>query len=159
ELQIGGAGLAHGYHKRPDLTAEKFTPDRFSATAGQRLYQTGDMARYLPDGTIEFLGRIDHQVKLRGFRIELGEIEAVLAQHSAVHEAVVIVREDVPGDKRLVAYVRYEPEQPPAIPALLEAVRAKLPEYMVPSAIVLLETFPLTPNGKLDRRALPAPAV
>ena len=118
ELHIGGAGLAHGYLKRPELTAEKFLPDQFSATAGQRLYQTGDLTRYLPDGAIEFLGRIDHQVKLRGFRIELGEIEAVLAQQAAVHEVVVVVREDVPGDKRLVAYVRYEPERPPDISEL-----------------------------------------
>jgi amino acid adenylation domain-containing protein len=167
ELYMGGAGLARGYLKRPDLTAERFVPNPFASTeyrvpstelvphSGERLYKTGDLAAYLPDGNIQFLGRLDHQVKLRGFRIELGEIEAVLRQHSAVRDAVLMVREDVAGDKRLVAYVV-------AVQAITSAdlrgyLREHVPEYMVPSAFVLLENLPLTPNGKLDRRSLPAP--
>ena len=157
EICVRSPHVALGYVDNEVLTRERFIINPFTKAAGDWLYRTGDLGRYLPDGNVELIGRADAQIKIRGFRIEPAEIEAVLAQHAAVHEVVVIVREDVPGDKRLVAYVRYEPEQPPDIPTLLAAVRAKLPEYMVPAAIVLLESFPLTPNGKLDRRALPVP--
>jgi len=157
ELYIGGAGLARGYLNRPDLTEEKFIPHPFSSEPGARLYKTGDLARYLPDGNIEFLGRLDHQVKLRGYRIELGEIEAVLSQHPAVQEVVVMPREDVPDDKRLVAYVVPQREQNPTSSELRRLVQKRLPDYMVPSAFVLLEALPLNANGKIDRRSLPAP--
>ncbi|HEX6046470.1 MAG TPA: amino acid adenylation domain-containing protein, partial [Pyrinomonadaceae bacterium] len=156
ELYIGGEGLARGYFQRPDATAAKFVPDRFSATAGGRLYQSGDLARYLADGRIEFVGRNDHQVKVRGFRIEVGEIEAVLLRQPAVREAIVIAREDVSGDKRLVAYV-VAGEPAPAISELRKALHEKLPEYMMPAAFVLLDSLPLTSSGKINRRALPAP--
>ncbi|UHQ23604.1 amino acid adenylation domain-containing protein [Lysobacter sp. 5GHs7-4] len=153
ELLIGGLGVARGYLARPDLTAEKFVPDRYGPNRGARLYRTGDLARRLRDGRIEVLGRIDHQVKLRGFRIELGEIESVLADHPQVRQAVVICREDRPGDKRLVAYTLGEADA-----AQLRAhARQRLPEYMLPSAYVSLAQYPLTPNGKVDRKALPAP--
>ncbi|AOY79166.2 amino acid adenylation domain-containing protein [Moorena producens JHB] len=155
ELHIGGVGLARGYLNRPDLTEQKFIPNPFSNKPGSRLYKTGDLARYLPDGTIEFLGRIDHQVKIRGFRIELSEIEAVLTQHPDVLCGVVIDREDTPGNKRLVAYV--VPKVEVAISNLRDFLKTKLPDYMIPSAFVLMEALPLTPNGKVDRRALPAP--
>lgn len=155
ELHIGGIGLARGYLNRPSLTDEKFIPNPFSNELGGRLYKTGDLACYRPDGNIEFLGRIDHQVKLRGFRIELGEIEAVLHQHPEVRQAVVIDREDTPGDKRLVAYII--PTSPALFADLRNFLKEKLLDYMVPSAFVLLEALPLTANGKLDRRALPAP--
>jgi acyl carrier protein len=163
ELYIGGNGLARGYFNRPELSAEKFIPNPFSDKRGARLYATGDLARYLPDGNIEFLGRLDHQVKIRGFRIELGEIEAVLSQHPAVRETVVLARQDIPGDKRLVAYVVLNQarqnggtetgENRPK--ELRNFLRGKLPDYMVPAAFVLLDALPLTPNGKVDRRALP----
>lgn len=153
ELHIGGAGLARGYLNRPELTAEKFV---MHPTWG-RLYQTGDLAQYRPDGTIESLGRVDHQVKLRGFRIELGEIEATLSQYPTVREAVVVAREDQPGDKRLVAY--FVPHGEAHIPPhkLREFLQRSLPDYMIPSAFVSIEQLPLTPNGKVNRNALPAP--
>ena len=156
ELLIGGDGLAAGYRGRPDLTEEKFIPDPLSGVAGSRLYRTGDLALWRRDGTLEVIGRIDHQIKLRGFRIELGEIESVLAQVAGITQAVVHCREDTPGDKRLVAYVTAEGPAP-ATTALRDHLRAALPDYMVPSAFVVLDQFPLTPNGKVDRRALPAP--
>ncbi len=154
ELYIGGVGLARGYLNCPALTAEKFIPNPFSDEPDARLYKTGDLARYLPDGNIEFVGRIDHQVKLRGFRIELGEIEAVLKQHPVVQEAVVIAREDIPGDVRLVAYIIPRPQQELTTSDLRDFLKAQLPNYMIPSAFVRLETMPLTPNGKIDRTAL-----
>ena len=157
ELHIGGAGLARGYLNRPELTQEKFIPNPFSDEPHSRLYKTGDLARYLADGNIEYLGRIDNQVKIRGFRIELGEIETVLSQHGDVQVSCVIAREDTPGDKRLVAYVVAHQDCTPTISKLRQFLKAKLPEYMVPNAIVILESLPLTPNGKVDRRALPAP--
>ena len=157
ELYIGGAGVARGYLYRPELTAEKFIPDPFSHEPGARLYKTGDLARFCPDGNLEFLGRIDHQVKVRGFRIELGEVEAVLAQHPGVREAVVMAREDVPGDQRLMAYVVPVIDTTPTTRSLQSFLKAQLPEYMVPSAFVMLDALPLTTNGKVDRRALPTP--
>jgi acyl carrier protein len=157
ELHIGGVGLAQGYLNRPELTAEKFIPNPFSSEPGARLYKTGDLARYLPDGNIEFIGRIDHQLKIRGFRIELEEIEAALSQHPNVRQSVVIAREDVPGDKRLVAYIITCQKQAPTLSELRRFLKQKLPEYMVPSAFVMIETLPLNTNGKVDRRALPAP--
>ncbi len=156
EMCIGGASLARGYRNRPELTAEKFIPNPFSNQPGSRLYRTGDLVRYLPDGNLEFLGRIDEQVKVRGFRIELGEIETVLASHPAVREVAVIAREDTPGQKRLAAYV--VPTAASVSNAELAAfLRKKLPDYMVPPAFVTMSALPLTPNGKVDRKALPAP--
>jgi amino acid adenylation domain-containing protein len=156
ELCIGGTGLARGYRDRADLTAEKFIPDPFGSEPGGRLYRTGDVARYLANGSIECLGRTDHQVKIRGFRIEPGEIESILAQHSGINEAIVIARE-MSGDKRLVGYVVTRGQEAPSADELKDFLRRMVPEYMVPSTFVFLESVPLTPNGKLNRNALPNP--
>ena len=157
ELHIGGAGVGQGYLNRPELTDSKFILNPFSDRPEARLYKTGDTGRYLSDGNIEYVGRIDYQVKIRGFRIELGEIEAVLEQHPAVQQAVVIAREDVPGNKCLVAYLVPKAEYLLTTSELRQFVKQKLPDYMVPSALVQMDTLPLTPNGKVDRRALPIP--
>ncbi|RKI03638.1 amino acid adenylation domain-containing protein [Corallococcus sp. AB038B] len=157
ELCIGGPGVARGYLDRPDLTARAFVPDPFSAVPGARLYRTGDLARLLPEGELQFLGRLDHQVKLRGFRIELGEIESVLQRHPDVRQCVVAVRDEPPAGKRLVAYVVAAPDAVLTGAALREHVRRELPEVMCPAAFVLLPALPLTPTGKVDRQALPAP--
>ncbi|WP_223621886.1 non-ribosomal peptide synthetase, partial [Lysobacter sp. ESA13C] len=155
ELYIGGVGVARGYLNRPELTAERFVRDPFSAAPEARMYRSGDLGRWLPDGTIEFLGRNDFQVKVRGFRIELGEIESRLVVQPGVREAVVLAREDVPGDKRLIAY--YLAEAALSAQSLRMALQQALPDYMVPAAYVHLAQWPLTPSGKLDRSALPAP--
>ncbi|MBS4095819.1 MAG: amino acid adenylation domain-containing protein [Sulfuricella sp.] len=155
ELHIGGECLALGYFKRPELTAEKFIPDPFSEQAGARLYKTGDLARWLPSGEIEYLGRADFQVKVRGFRIELGEIESAIAAYPGISENVVVVREDTPGDQRLSAYLVCDPAI--SLDELRRHLRERLPFYMVPLAFVALEKLPLTPNGKIDRKHLPLP--
>jgi acyl carrier protein len=157
QIMIGGDGLARGYLHHPGLTAEKFVPDPFSGRAGARLYQTGDLARYRSDGAIEFLGRVDGQIKLRGFRIELGEVEAVLSGHPWVRQAVVVEREENEGDKSLAAYVVGNNRNEVATTELRSYLRQKLPEYMVPGSYMVLSELPLTPNGKVDRRALPQP--
>ena len=156
EIFIGGEGLARGYLGRPDLTAERFVPSPFSP--GERLYRTGDLARHRTDGKIEFLGRIDHQVKIRGFRVEVSEIEAALAAHPGVRETVVTVREEDPGDKRLAAYIVPAADRPaPYATELRDFLRRRLPDYMMPAAFVMIGKLPLSPNGKVDRKALPAP--
>ncbi|MGD0697556.1 MAG: amino acid adenylation domain-containing protein [Terriglobia bacterium] len=157
ELYIGGDGLARGYLNRPELTAEKFIPNPFSAQPGARLYKTGDLARLRPDGNLEFVGRVDHQVKIRGYRVELGEIEAALGQHPQVKAAVVVMREDALGDRRLVAYVIATDSNSLTGEVLRCYLREKLPEYMLPARFELLDSFPVTPNGKVDRLALPPP--
>jgi amino acid adenylation domain-containing protein len=157
EVYVGGIGVGRGYLNNAERTAEVFIADSFAQEPGARLYQTGDKARYLSDGNIEFLGRLDHQVKIRGFRIELGEIEAVLAQHPEVLQTVVVVWEDHPDNKCLVAYVVPHQEQGATPRELRGFLKEKLPDYMVPAAFVMLDTLPLTPNGKVDRRALPVP--
>ena len=157
ELYIGGDCLARGYLNRPGLTAERFVADPFSPEPGARLYRTGDLARYLADGNVEFLGRLDQQVKVRGFRIELSEIEQRLGEHPGVREVVVMLREDVSAGQQLVAYVVPEPGAAPAVAALRRHIKEALPEYMTPSAFILLDALPRTPHGKLDRQALPAP--
>jgi amino acid adenylation domain-containing protein len=157
ELHIGGIGLARGYLNQPDLTAQKFIPDPYGKAPGARLYKTGDSARFLPDGNIEYMGRIDQQVKLRGFRIELGEIEAVLGKCPGVRQAAVILREDNPGDKRLVAYMIAATGATLDVDRIRGEIREKLPEYMVPSRFIVVQAFPMTTSGKLDRKALPAP--
>ncbi len=156
ELYIGGIGVARGYLDRPELTAEKFIPDPFSQRPGARIYRTGDLAKYLPDGTIEFLGRIDHQVKIRGFRIELGEVESALAEHPAIRE-VVVHPWQTNGAQRLAAYLVPNDDDLPTISELREFLSSRLPEYMIPAAFVKLTNLPLTPNGKVDRHALPQP--
>jgi acyl carrier protein len=157
EIYIGGQGVVRGYLNRAALTAERFIPDPYGSEAGARIYRTGDVGRFLKDGSIEFAGRTDEQVKVRGHRIELGEIEAVLSDHPDVRESVVVVHEDGFSDKRLAAYLVVEKEPAPGASALRSYLRKKLPEYMIPSAFVVLDALPLTPNGKLNRRALPAP--
>ncbi|WP_373564308.1 amino acid adenylation domain-containing protein [Myxococcus sp. CA039A] len=157
EVGVAGASLAHGYHGRPDLTADRFLPDTLGAASGERYYRTGDRARWLADGNLEFLGRLDGQVKLRGFRIELGEVEVVLRALPGVRDAVAVVREDVPGDRRLVGYAVFQEGQRLEPSELRTQLQAKLPEYMVPSAFVSLPTLPLAPTGKVDRKALPVP--
>src|SRR6185369_6377279 len=155
ELFVGGAGVARGYLNRGDVTADRFIPDQFSEEPGARLYRTGDLARYIGDGVTEYLGRIDHQVKIRGYRIELGEIEAAINEHPSVEQAIVVAREDEPGEKWLVGYVVGRQEV--SSQELTKYLKERLPDYMVPGAIVPLEAMPLTANGKLDRRALPRP--
>jgi amino acid adenylation domain-containing protein/non-ribosomal peptide synthase protein (TIGR01720 family) len=157
ELYIGGAGLGRGYLNSPELTAEKFVPNPFSEKLGSRLYKTGDLVRYLPNGSIEYLDRIDNQVKIRGLRIELGEIEALLTQHPKVQEAVVITHQDVSGNIRLVAYLVSDTTLPPNASELRGFLKDKLPDYMIPAFFLWLDVLPLTPSGKIDRRAFPAP--
>lgn len=156
DLFIGGQGVVRGYLNRPELSAERFIPNPFKSD-GSRIYWTGDLAKYREDGVIEFLGRVDHQVKIRGYRIELGEIETALGAHPWLREAVVIVREDTPGDQRLVAYIVAK-QKAPSASELRDYLRRSLPEYMVPNDIVSLDRLPLTPNGKIDRKQLPTPS-
>ena len=157
EIYIGGEGLTRGYLNQPELTAQRFVPNVFNSQPGARLYKTGDLARYLPDGDLVLLGRNDHQVKLRGYRIELNEIEAVMLQHPDVREVVVVCREDSPNDKRLVAYLVVEKESAPSTSDLRQYLQAELPAYMVPSVFMTLTELPLAPNGKVNRHALPVP--
>jgi len=158
ELYIGGKGVGRGYLNRPELTAERFLPNQFEPASGERLYKTGDLVRYLPDGNLEFIRRLDDQIKIRGFRIELGEIESVLSGHPEVQANVVVAREDISGEKRLVAYVVLRKEDDSLTPShLREYLKEKLPDYMVPGIFMLLKQLPLTSNGKIDRKALPKP--
>jgi thioesterase domain-containing protein/acyl carrier protein len=157
ELLIGGAGVARGYRQRPDLTSERFIPNPFGAEPGSRLYRTGDLVRYIANGELEYIARVDNQVKIRGYRIELGEVEAALAKHEGVRERAVAVREDVTGEKRLVAYLVLRRELAQLNSELRGFLIDKLPEYMIPTTYVVLDQLPLTPNGKVDRKALPAP--
>jgi amino acid adenylation domain-containing protein len=157
ELYIGGAGVGKGYLDRPELTAGRFIPHPFSSEPGARLYKTGDLARFLPDGRIAFMGRSDHQIKIRGYRIEPDEIVSVLNRHPAVQSSLVVAREEIPGDKRLVAYIIPVPGAHITANALRDALMIHLPDYMIPSVFVALEALPLTPNGKVNRAALPAP--
>jgi amino acid adenylation domain-containing protein len=158
ELHISGQGLARGYLGNPELTGQKFVSDPFATRSGARMYRTGDLVRYRPDGTLEFLGRLDHQIKLRGFRIELGEIEAALMEHRAVNEAVALAREDQSGEKRLIAWYTANSEQvTPSALELRSFLETKLPDYMIPVAIIAVPSIPRTPNGKIDTRALPTP--
>ena len=157
EICIGGTGIARGYLNQPELTDERFVPDPFSEDGGGRLYRTGDLGRYMPDGTIEYVGRRDNQVKIRSMRVELGEVEAALGQHPNVRQTAVVAPEDAQGDRRLVAYAVGEESPPPSIEELRGFLEDKLPEYMVPSAFMVLESLPLTPNGKVDRKRLPEP--
>jgi amino acid adenylation domain-containing protein len=159
EICIGGAGVARGYHRRPELTAERFVIDRFGDRPGALMYRTGDLGRWRPDGRLEHLGRTDHQVKVRGFRIELGEIESLLSTHASVSQSLVATWEATTGDVRLVAYVVLHPEQDLSTTDMREFLSRKLPSYMLPSRLVPLARFPLTPNGKINRRALPVPDV
>jgi amino acid adenylation domain-containing protein len=157
EIHVGGVGVARGYLNRPQLTAERFIPDIFSRDPGARLYKTGDLARYRPDGNIEFLGRLDHQVKIRGFRIEPGEIEEVLIEHKSVRETVIKAIEDESGGSRLIAYMVPNAGQQPSVKEVRGFLKERLPDFMIPSAFVVLDAMPLTPNGKVDRKALPLP--
>ena len=159
ELYIGGDGLAKGYYNRPELTSRKFVSNPFSVEKDEKLYKTGDLARYLPNGDVEFIGRIDNQIKLRGFRIELGEIEAILNQHAAINDVAVVLREDQPGKKRIVAYTVFKPEKAIGISEIRAFVQEKVPDYMVPSAFVQMDMLPLTQNGKINRKALPVPGI
>ena len=157
EIHIGGVCLARGYHQRPEMTAEKFVPDLFSSEPGARLYKTGDLGKYLPDGNIEFFGRVDFQVKVRGFRIELEEIESVLAQNEAIEDVVVLAKKDKAGENRLVAYIVTDHKPLPEKSEIREFLKSRMPEYMVPTAFVTMDVLPLTPNGKIDRKAFPEP--
>src|SRR5215211_1305259 len=158
EICVGGTGLARGYLNRAELTAERFVPHPFSTLPGARLYRSGDLARFLSNGDIEYLGRIDQQVKVRGFRIELGEIEAALAEHEAVRECTVVASADGNGETKLLAYLVAGGQQSaPSVTALREFLQQKLPEHMIPASFIVLDALPLTPNGKIDRKALPAP--
>jgi arthrofactin-type cyclic lipopeptide synthetase C len=159
EIYIGGRGVAQGYSNRSELTAGRFLPDPFNGNPLDRMYRTGDLGRWRADGIIEYLGRNDDQIKIRGFRIELGEIEEQLVQHPLIKEAVVIAREDVPGEKYLAAYFTPRDQGETNVEALRTQLKTVLPEQMIPAAFVMLQRFPLTANGKLDRRGLPAPAI
>jgi acyl carrier protein len=157
ELCVGGPAVARGYLGRPALTAERFVPDPFAAGSGARLYRSGDRARWRPDGTLEFLGRLDRQAKVRGFRVEPGEVEAALARLPGVRQAAAVVREDAPGERRIVGYAVPREGASLTGAALRAGLAGSLPEHLVPAAVVVLDALPLTPRGKLDRRALPAP--